>query len=388
VSRDPAKNPRKRSSQQARARPTRAKKEVRATTAKEGQEIDVTMMESSSSNALLPSEYVRQYARPSRADWQSQIQEMTGWGYHNPLDVQHQVVREMLLVLSESSELDVGPLDEPLFLLTEVEGEENREGYWAGLILRSGGQWGSTLPFEADEVRAVAERVAARDTPFDGDTQRDQRVRSALNDLLTRTKADMPCPIAIAPMPALEVTSMTGERLVGNTGTLTVGAPVQFDGEHGFVTVAHGLMDPPKGWGTLSNGGRASVVRVSRDWDVALLQCEEKIEWTVPCTSVLEDNAPGRGTRGQFAGQIAGVSAAVVDSVDPILPKYGSGVWIGRLYTNRSTSPGDSGAVLVNGEGQAMGMSVTRTVEGEPLSFSMWTWMAGLLDAVGARLAG
>jgi hypothetical protein len=82
-----------------------------------------------------------------------------------------------------------------------------------------------------------------------------------------------------------------------------------------------------------------------------------------------------------------------VDSVDPILPNFGTGPYgqVARFYTNRCTRPGDSGAVfgIQNADSAvAAGLAVDRTVDGELLEYSIWMWLAGVLANLDADLIG
>jgi hypothetical protein len=105
-------------------------------------------------------------------------------------------------------------------------------------------------------------------------------------------------------------------------------------------------------------------------------------------TSVMRDHAPGRGLRVRFRGAESGETPAVIDSYDPILPFYSTSnpAGIARVYTNRCTKPGDSGAALVTEDGEVVGVATHRTKEDQELEFAVWMWAAGVLDALNADL--
>jgi hypothetical protein len=95
-------------------------------------------------------------------------------------------------------------------------------------------------------------------------------------------------------------------------------------------------------------------------------------------------SAPGRGLEARYVVD-AEVKVAAIDAVDPILPYYDKQS-VGRVYTNRCTEPGDSGAVLFDADGNALGLASMRTVDKAVPAFSLWMWMPGVLDALGAEL--
>lgn len=197
---------------------------------------------------------------------------------------------------------------------------------------------------------------------------------------------DLPVPIALAKMPALELTTRMGEKLRGDDSTVTVGLPVGDKRRAlvGFTTVEHGLTANRNAAYTLRGGRRCEVIRRSNIWDSAFVACEQPVTLSLPVKSIMRDHAPGRGMKARFVGSVSGEQRATIDDVDPILPNYSptEATKIARVYTNRCTSLGDSGAVLVNGDGVAIGQTVMRTKEDEDLQYSVWMWMAGVLDSL------
>jgi hypothetical protein len=338
----------------------------------------------------LPSEYLARLLPQMPAQWQDELRSTAGWLIHQPLDVQHALLRQMLIDMQILGVEGVSDSESAVFMLTQVESADQGVESWAGLILDPNATSPSSLSVSPLDVQSTATRFAFKDAwPF-ASSPANERARAGIHQLIGKdvmTANLIPTPIITAPMPVLEDTIKTGDEIIGNRNVVTLGAPVKdTKGRVGFVSAAHGFAKPPDGRGSLPDGTTGTVEVLSEEWDAAFVSCDEEISWAVPCSSVLKTEAPGRGTRGQFAGQVSGIGAAVVDAVDPILPYYGNGPWTARVYTNRITEPGDSGAVLVDGAGRAIGLAISRTKDGEPLQFSVWAWMAGVLDALDAEL--
>ena len=78
---------------------------------------------------------------------------------------------------------------------------------------------------------------------------------------------------------------------------------------------------------------------------------------------------------------ISGKHSAVVEGSDYLLPHFSRNE-IGRFYTNRVTQPGDSGAVLVDDAGLALGMASSVSTTEYFLPMSVWMYMPGVLLAV------
>lgn len=195
--------------------------------------------------------------------------------------------------------------------------------------------------------------------------------------------SQMPLPIALSRQPRLERTHSPGTGASAGSGQFTLGALVSDSITHetGYLTCGHAI--PPLKVGDQIRCN-CVVERISDQWDAAFL-LPGCLPGDSANTGLLSHRAPARGEWGYFVGAASHRQVAVVDSCDPILPHYRTGRFgqVGRFYTNRTTAPGDSGAVLVlqgTENGTAAGLGVARTEEGERIEYSVWMWLAGVLD--------
>lgn len=394
---------------------------------------------------MLPSEFVAEICQeqiPSGSDWQARVsselsriaerrsrirfRRSSRVDLASPRVIQQEVVRSLLIGLRElanfgvplpiagGSVVDVMMVDLPgvtggiVFLDREPDSPtlDPSVGYQLG-ALGIAAMW-SESRLETG-ISPLVDWVASTGDPFVGGELPDFWLERYLDEswrfdrntrdlgpgvgsTLSRAARQLPLPIALARQPRLETTHLPGGPLAVHGGTITLGAVVSPHRERDrrYLTCAHAM--PPATSGDRI-GCNCRIDRVSDVWDAATLhpvcgECEVK-----PNSNVLATRAPSRGEWGYFTGAKSGEQACSVDSVDPILPNYGTGRFgqVGRFYTNRCTAPGDSGAVLgIQGSSMASaaGLAVERTVDGEQIEYSMWMWLAGVLDELGVDLVG
>lgn len=304
---------------------------------------------------------------------------------------------------------DVGEVTASLVLLDSEPRQSSLDSYTALSVAAFG--LASVLYLGTDSSEFLSDLIESTGL-FMGDNQSDfeASLESQMDDFMYRfgrrgprldpridTRAivamalSLPLPIALARQPELEPTHSLGGPLNTLGGSVTAGAVVTHqDQSKLYLTCAHSL--PPSGEGD-SIGCDCSVDRISESWDAATVRpgCGEAT--ATPNSNVLVHRAPSRGEWGIFYGARSGPTQCAVDGADPILPNYGTGPYgqVARFYTTRSTQPGDSGAVLALGgheEGIAAGMCVDRTTDGEMLEYSIWMWLAGVMDELDVQLVG
>ncbi|WP_409186560.1 hypothetical protein F9C11_20945 [Amycolatopsis sp. VS8301801F10] len=86
-----------------------------------------------------------------------------------------------------------------------------------------------------------------------------------------------------------------------------------------------------------------------------------------------------------FHGARSGTKTTTVTGFDPVLLSYGSHTAV-RVYTNADTAGGDSGAALLDSDGQLMGFCCERTAYGAAVQFTSWIWAQQVLDLMGINL--
>jgi hypothetical protein len=342
---------------------------------------------------MLPSEYADKYLNAPRQDWTGRIRQslQTHKKVVEPRVLQEGLVRELLL--------------NPRLLAPLLYDRVPRNA-WTGesllVTLKDGQGTTAGLVFVENQPTSVSLTVPPElkfKLPQDN-LQTLERITALLvrgtdihldeGEFLIPEKEELeiiPIPLVLARKPKLEFTAAMGDALNGPDKTVTVGIPAR-DAEQrttGFVTVEHGLGDA-KSNSTYNfpNGMKCRVLKRSHNWDAAFVACQEPISSSLRLTSVLKKHAPGRGMVVTFLGSQSGKKSATIDGVDPILPHYSPNEpnGIARVYTNRCTVPGDSGAALVTDDGVIIGLSSMRTHEDEDLQYSVWMWMAGVLDSL------
>jgi hypothetical protein len=346
---------------------------------------------------VLPSRYVTDFAPPPRPDWSLQIRE--SFRAHGkvvaPAVVQEALVRELLINDEVVRFLLSNIMDTRLWhgdaMLTTIHDVEHTA---AALLLvdELPTRKSIVVPWEVKHAALVTSRGALE--RFTALLSQGTEIRLDQDHYLIPHDEELellPTPLVVAKKPRLEFTLAVGDPVFGPQGAATIGLPARHKGKPGFLTVEHALgkADADVCY-RLKDGTRCKVTRRSRYWDAAFVACDQQIRSTLKWNSIMKAHAPGRGTPAHF---IAGSAPkrATIDSVDPILPRYSVQIptGIARVYTNRCTEPGDSGAVLVDDErGAVIGQATTRTAEGEQLEYSVWLWMAGVLDAVEAQPLG
>jgi hypothetical protein len=223
------------------------------------------------------------------------------------------------------------------------------------------------------------------------DAARIQRLSRSLESIV----AAIPVPLVLGPMPDLVHTADVGDEVRTWDQRLTLGARAQHNsGKMGFLTAAHGFTrfrSLPFPWSgsrvDIVDGTRGRATHLNRIWDAAFVECRQPIGARQrPVRTRLEAIALPSGAT--FSGATSGSVSCEVSAADPIIPLFhvGYATGVARIYTNACTREGDSGAVLMTTEGEAIGQASLTTTPGQPLAFSVWTWMAGVEAALGVRV--
>ncbi len=211
----------------------------------------------------------------------------------------------------------------------------------------------------------------------------------------------MPIPIVLLPEPRWEPLTSALQAINVKRGDaleidarkfISVGTCAEIAGVRGVVTVEHGvraasLIVHSQSGVTLD----ASSAITNRIWDAAWIPLSPTLSWEprdgmpAPVRCARYREAPGRGLRCSYHGAATNYQTTFVDGADPLLPHFSESD-VARIYTARITEPGDSGALLVDVDGRAIGMARSRTEDDYIVPMSLWTYFPGVLYVLKASL--
>ena len=132
---------------------------------------------------------------------------------------------------------------------------------------------------------------------------------------------------------------------------------ISADGQ--ILTAAHVVNDPASIIVNLANGqkAKASVLKIDKRRDVALLQIDDSKKLTDLKTLVLSDSSPQEGQNVLVMGGAFGLpvsaSSGIISAVDVSLAKRDKHTFV---LTDAATNPGSSGGPLLNENGLVIGI--------------------------------
>jgi hypothetical protein len=186
----------------------------------------------------------------------------------------------------------------------------------------------------------------------------------------------------LVPDPAVDVRHETTARLLGTAGVFVNRAEMC-----GVTVAAHALHDgtnwPVAGTTRCRIGGREGTV-VS--CDPVSDSCFVKLNGNAPFAGTaktanpLSGVSPRKEERVTAVGAVSGKVEGKVVGWDPMLPLFTRFTQV-KLYTSAMTSPGDSGAALVDAENHVLGFAFLRTPYGAASQESVWIWADSVYHA-------
>ena len=170
----------------------------------------------------------------------------------------------------------------------------------------------------------------------------------------------------------------------GTTPVSTVGAVVSdIKGRTGVTVALHSLQNvlPTVVPGTttvevVAGGSRFSGIVQSVDaiTDSAFVEFPQPFGSSIRRTQgPLRGVSPRVNEKATFEGLSSGSAVATVTGASADLPLVLPYSQL-KVFTTPVTSPGDSGAALVDSDGHILGFSFYRTAIGQPIEFSAWIW--------------
>lgn len=222
----------------------------------------------------------------------------------------------------------------------------------------------------------------------EGLSQRETLLGLASQDVVSEVNRNRSFGVVVAPKPKTEWTaSPRPARAVSlppdPKAVATIGVVASNrSGQRGATTALHAVNGRP----SLVDGLPASVISADQTTDSCFLG---PLPWgaTLPGSSGLKGPLKGMTPRQHETATFRGMSSpgdrsAVIASWSPDLPFVRSGNQL-KVLTDAVTSPGDSGAALVDSGDHVLGFAFYRTGVGEPLEFAAWIWAHSVYEAHG-----
>jgi hypothetical protein len=187
-------------------------------------------------------------------------------------------------------------------------------------------------------------------------------------------------PTSACPTPSLPV-HVGGSRGLGDA---TVGLLYLSPDTYAWhaTTACHAI---PADQTVVNVGGfRAQVVAREPSTDICILRLDGGDRLHGQCRPIrnVSSRPPRLNWPATFDGITSGPTRTLVRAVDPSIGMFGFPN-PSHVYTDNDTAEGDSGAVLLDEDREAVGFAAYRTAYGAEPAMSVWIWAKQALMAVG-----
>jgi len=191
--------------------------------------------------------------------------------------------------------------------------------------------------------------------------------------------------LVIYQYPKIEFLSSTPQQAIGagianQKSTSSIGViGKNKNGHDGCTTCYHDFQGIKVGAKIHVNGQKATInsVDILSDSCFATFDNPNRIPTSTTVNGPLSGISPRSGQICKFSGITSGSGNATVTSWDPSIPYIGPQTGLinmQKVYSTPSVNRGDSGAALVDAQGNVIGFAAFRTGVGFPVPFAAWIW--------------